>query len=109
MQNKKPTQFVQAYIPLNPFAPEEKRVPALPVYAVPVSPVAAAHLQRNPALFISRPLVAVSALIKKGPQRATVSVTASAQADVAFRLSIAFCLRRAFTGGSDPAFANSRI
>ena len=40
MQNKKPTQFVQAYIPLNPFAPEEKRVPALPVYAVPVSPVA---------------------------------------------------------------------
>lgn len=50
----------------------------------------------------------VSALIKRGPQRATVSVTESAQADVAFRLSIAFCLRRAFTGGSDPTIAVSR-
>lgn len=40
LQHKKPTQIVWAYLPQNPFAPEEKRVPALPVYAVPVSPVA---------------------------------------------------------------------
>lgn len=40
LQHKKPTQFVWAYILQNPFAPEEKRVPALPVSALPVSPVA---------------------------------------------------------------------
>lgn len=40
LQHKKPTQIVWAYIHQNPFAPEEKRIPALSVYAVPTSPVA---------------------------------------------------------------------
>ena len=39
---------------------------------------------------------------RRAPDRLAALLTA-------FRLSIAFCLRLAFTGGSDPAFANSRI
>lgn len=139
-------------IPPKPLCAGGKRVPALPVSAVPTSPVAgsksatlqaasrASHvmvrLLFSSAAFIPACGFAVSALmlwvsamrncvsngVRTSRCRADFFRLSKSRCDLpsrrapdrlaalltAFRLSIAFCLRRAFTGGSDPACALSR-